>query len=69
MKSATPQVGLVLVGGGARGAYQAGALKYYEDAKRCLEPIVQTFSSVQAQRQSHHSLINLTAQLLNDPLL
>jgi NTE family protein len=41
----------------------------YEDAKRCLEPIIQTFSSVQAQRQSHHSLINLTAQLLNDPLL
>ena len=44
-------------------------LRGYQDAKRCLEPIVQTFRSVQVQRQSHNSLINLTAQLLNDPLL
>lgn len=38
----------------------------YQDARRCLEPIIQTFRTVQAQRQSHHSLLDSTQQLLND---
>jgi NTE family protein len=38
----------------------------YEDAKRCLEPIIATFKSVRVQRQSHDFLINSTSQLLND---
>ncbi|OUL17483.1 patatin-like phospholipase family protein [Nostoc sp. 106C] len=38
----------------------------YEDAKRCLLPIIQTFTTVKAQRQSHNRLINSTHHLLND---
>jgi NTE family protein len=38
----------------------------YQDARRCLEPIIDTFKSIQAQRQSHHSLLDSTQQLLND---
>jgi NTE family protein len=38
----------------------------YEDARRCLEPVIATFRSVQAQRQSHNSLMSSTQQLLND---
>jgi NTE family protein len=41
----------------------------YNDARRCIEPIVQTFRTVQAQRQSHNCLVNSTARLLNDPSL
>ncbi|HEY9650595.1 MAG TPA: patatin-like phospholipase family protein [Coleofasciculaceae cyanobacterium] len=41
----------------------------YQDAKRCLEPIIATFRGVQAQRQSHHSLVDSTQQLLDDSLL
>jgi NTE family protein len=41
----------------------------YEDAKRCLEPIIETFRGVQSQRQSHYSLIDSTQRLLNDPPL
>lgn len=38
----------------------------YEDAKRCLEPIIQTFMTVGEQRQTNNSLIDSTQQLLND---
>ena len=38
----------------------------YEDAKRCLEPIRQTFTAVRDQRQSHDTLANSTQWLLND---
>jgi NTE family protein len=38
----------------------------YQDARRCLEPIIETFRSVQSQRHSHHSLLDSTQQLLND---
>ena len=41
----------------------------YEDARRSLEPIIETFRGVQAQRQSHNSLMYSTQQLLNDPPL
>jgi NTE family protein len=41
----------------------------YEDAKRCLAPIMHTFKAVQNQRQSHDWLVNSTQRLLNDPLL
>ncbi len=44
-------------------------MRGYQDARRCLEPIIQTFRTVQSQRQSFNSLVNSTAQLLNDPLL
>lgn len=38
----------------------------YEDARRCLKPVIQTFRAVGEQRQSHDSLVNLTQHLLND---
>ncbi len=38
----------------------------YQDARRCLEPIIETFRSVQSQRHSHHSLLDSTQQLLTD---
>lgn len=41
----------------------------YEDAKRCLTPIIQTFKAVNDQHQSHNALVNSTLRLLNDPLL
>ncbi|MBW4575900.1 MAG: patatin-like phospholipase family protein [Aphanothece sp. CMT-3BRIN-NPC111] len=41
----------------------------YEDARRCLEPLIQTFKAVTDQRQSHNSLLDSTLQLLNDPPL
>ncbi|PPJ61736.1 hypothetical protein CUN59_19305 [Cuspidothrix issatschenkoi CHARLIE-1] len=41
----------------------------YEDAKRCLNPIIQTLTSVKQQRQTHNKLVNSTQQLLNDPPL
>lgn len=41
----------------------------YEDARRCLLPIIQTLINVKAQRQSHNSLVNSTQNLLNDPPL
>uniref|UniRef100_A0A0C1N6G5 Uncharacterized protein n=1 Tax=Tolypothrix bouteillei VB521301 TaxID=1479485 RepID=A0A0C1N6G5_9CYAN len=41
----------------------------YEDAKRCLMPIIKTFKTVQDQRDSHNSLVNSTQHLLNDPPL
>ena len=44
-------------------------IRGYEDARRCLEPIIQTFKTVQAQRQSLDLLVNSTSQLLNDPPL
>lgn len=41
----------------------------YEDAKRCLIPIMEVFRSVKDQRESHNSLVNSTQRLLNDPPL
>ncbi|HLP92074.1 MAG TPA: patatin-like phospholipase family protein [Nostocaceae cyanobacterium] len=41
----------------------------YEDAKRCLDPIIETFSTIKEQRQVQDSLINSTQRLLNDPPL
>ncbi len=41
----------------------------YEDARRCLEPLIQTFRAIKDQRQSHDSLVNSTQLLLNDPTL
>jgi NTE family protein len=41
----------------------------YEDARRCLEPIIETFRGIRSQRQSHNSLVNSTQQLLNDSSL
>ncbi|MTJ06522.1 patatin-like phospholipase family protein [Anabaena sp. UHCC 0253] len=38
----------------------------YEDAKRCLTPIIQIFSTIKEQRQIHNQLINSTEHLLND---
>lgn len=38
----------------------------YQDAKRCLEPLIQTFRAVKDQRQSHQSLVNSTQRLFND---
>jgi NTE family protein len=38
----------------------------YEDAKRCLESIIQTFQVVREQRQIHNSLMDSTRQLVND---
>lgn len=38
----------------------------YEDARRCLEPIIQTFFAVKNQRVSHEILVNSTQKLLND---
>lgn len=38
----------------------------YQDAKRCLEPIIHTFSAIKNQRQSHHKLIDSTRRLLDD---
>ncbi len=44
-------------------------MRGYQDARRCLEPLIHTFSTVQSQRQSLGSLIDSTSQLLNDPSL
>lgn len=44
-------------------------MRGYEDARRCLEPIIETFRGVQSRRQIHHALVNSTQQLLNDPSL
>lgn len=42
----------------------------YEDAKRCLERIIQTFKVVNSQRQAHKELMKSTQQLFDDaPLL
>ncbi|MBC1225366.1 patatin-like phospholipase family protein [Nostoc sp. UCD121] len=41
----------------------------YEDAKRCLIPIMEVFRTVKDQRESHNSLVNSTQCLLNDPPL
>lgn len=41
----------------------------YEDAQRCLEPIIQTFLTVGSQRQSHNILLNSTQRLLDDSIL
>lgn len=38
----------------------------YQDAKRCLEPIIQTFRTTQDQRQSHDMLVDSTKELLNE---
>ena len=46
MKSANPQFGLVLTGGGAKGAYQAGALRYL--AEIGLEPHIIAGTSIGA---------------------
>ncbi|NER99400.1 MAG: patatin-like phospholipase family protein [Symploca sp. SIO1B1] len=47
MKSITPQVGFVLVGGGAKGAYQAGALKYIAE-ETTIEPHIIAGTSIGA---------------------
>lgn len=42
----------------------------YEDAKRCMQPILETFTTIHDQRNIHHSLSQSTEMLLNDaPLL
>ncbi|MBD2465967.1 patatin-like phospholipase family protein [Oscillatoria sp. FACHB-1407] len=42
----------------------------YQDAKRCLEPIIQTFQVVRGQRDSHNKIVDLTKQLIDDiPLI
>ncbi|MBD2566162.1 MULTISPECIES: patatin-like phospholipase family protein [Nostoc] len=41
----------------------------YEDAERCLIPIMEVFRTVKDQRESHNSLVNSTQRLLNDPPL
>ncbi|MBR8829863.1 MAG: hypothetical protein N5P05_000596 [Chroococcopsis gigantea SAG 12.99] len=41
----------------------------YQDAKRCLEPILQTFGLLREQRQSHQSLLESTRALIEDPPL
>ncbi|MFQ4142412.1 patatin-like phospholipase family protein [Chlorogloeopsis sp. ULAP02] len=41
----------------------------YEDAKRCLIPIMEVFRTVTYQRESHNSLANSTQRLLNNPPL
>lgn len=38
----------------------------YEDAKRCLEPILQSFQSTGQQRQTHNFLVYSTLELLSD---
>ncbi|MEB3217995.1 MAG: patatin-like phospholipase family protein, partial [Nostocales cyanobacterium 94392] len=38
----------------------------YEDAKRCLNPIIDSLISVREYRQSQASLVNSTQQLVND---
>ncbi len=38
----------------------------YEDAKRCMEPIIQTFQTVNGQRETHDRLVCSTHQLFND---
>lgn len=38
----------------------------YEDAKRCLNPIIETLITVKQQRQSYNSLLTSTQRLLND---
>lgn len=38
----------------------------YEDAKRCLNPIMEAFITVKDQRHSHNMLVNSTQRLLND---
>lgn len=38
----------------------------YDDAKRRLAPIIQTFTTLKEQRQTHDRLINSTQRLLND---
>lgn len=41
----------------------------YEDAKRCLNPIIDSLISIKEYRQSQVSLINSTEQLINDSVL
>ncbi|GEM_PF-623660 len=38
----------------------------YEDAKKCLETIIETFITVKSQRKTQELLINSTEKLLND---
>jgi NTE family protein len=38
----------------------------YEDAKRCLTPIIQSLRVMREQRQTNHALINSTERLVND---
>lgn len=38
----------------------------YKDARRCLEPIIQTFQVVQSQRHAHQRVTESTQRLLND---
>ena len=38
----------------------------YEDAQRCLMPIIPTFNTLKHQRQSLDGLINSTERLFND---
>ena len=41
----------------------------YEDAKRCLVPIMETFSTLKNQRQPLDGLVNSTQRLFNDSSL
>lgn len=38
----------------------------YEDAERCMKPIIQTFTTVNAQRQTHNTLVRSTLHLFNN---
>ncbi len=44
-------------------------LRGYQDAKRCLEPLLQTFVLLKEQRQVHQSLLESTRALMEDPPL
>ncbi|MBE9196053.1 patatin-like phospholipase family protein [Synechocystis sp. LEGE 06083] len=38
----------------------------YEDAKKCMQPIILTMETILEQRQSHDSMVNSSLKLLND---
>lgn len=44
-------------------------LRGYEDAKRCMEPIIQTLKTLRTTRQQQASLTESTVRLLQDPPL
>ena len=64
-RSANPKFGLVLTGGGAKGAYQSGALKYLAGLK--LEPHIIVGTSIKALNgavlSSHHPFKQAASRL------
>ncbi|MGF1478086.1 MAG: patatin-like phospholipase family protein [Cyanophyceae cyanobacterium] len=66
-ESATPAVGL------AKAFFDFSTVRInllrqrgYEDAQRCLEPLIKSFASVQQQQSAQRSLLNSTQNLLDD---